>query len=120
MQSITAPVRLLLETSAAKAARRGNGDGGPVCDIGSYKFLFSGSTPVQAPQEPIPLPPVVPDPIEPVIPDPVTTDPVTTEPDTTELETTEPVIPNPMTSEPEPISSDQQAEVTSCWGISTF
>jgi hypothetical protein len=75
MQSITAPVRLLLEISAAKAARRGNGDGGPACDIGSYEFLFSGSTPVQAPQEPIPLPPVVPDPIEPVIPDPVTTDP---------------------------------------------
>jgi len=81
----------------------GNGDGGPACDIGSYEFVFTGQV-VQAPQEPITLPPVVPDPIEPVTPDPMTTGPMTT---------------GPMTSEPEPISADQQAAVTS-WGISPF
>jgi hypothetical protein len=94
----------------------GNGDGGPTCDIGSYEFVFTRQA-VQAPQEPIALPPVVPDPIEPVIPDPVTQDPTQPDPVTTEPETTEPVTLDPVTTEPESTPANPQAEATS-WGMS--
>ncbi len=48
----------------------GNGDGGPACDIGSYEFVFTGSAPGQAPQEPVTQQPVAPAPTQPVAPEP--------------------------------------------------
>jgi hypothetical protein len=53
----------------------GNGDGGPVCDIGSYEFVFTGTAPVQAPQQPVTQQPVAPAPTQPMAPEPNPTPP---------------------------------------------
>jgi hypothetical protein len=89
-------------------SRPQDGDGNPACDVGSYEFIFTGQA-VQAPQEPIPLSPVVPDPVETVTPDPVTQDPIQPDP------VTSIIIPSELQNQQKLPYGDSTHEVFHCF-----